>query len=185
MIESAAAPFDVVIALAAWGGFRKGELFELRRKDVEFLEDQGETWTRIRIQRAVTWDNRLAIVKVPKTEGSIRTITLPLFMTDLLKKHLATVAAFPEALLFERRPGTNEQWTEYQLRPLWEPARAAAGFNGRFHSLRTFALTEFGQLGPSMVELLNRGGHRNVDVAMRYQRDTGREIELLRRLSNG
>jgi integrase len=185
MIESAAEPFKVVMALAAWGGFRKGELFELRRKDLEFLEDQGETWTRVRIERAVTWDKTVAIVKVPKTEGSIRTITLPLFMTDLLKRHLATVAAFPEALLFEKRPGTNEHWSEFQLRQYWEPARAVAGFNGRFHSLRTFALTEFGQLGPSMVELLNRGGHRNVDVAMRYQRDTGREIELLRRLPNG
>jgi integrase len=185
MIETAAEPFDVVIALAAWAGFRKGEIFELRRKDVEFLEDQGETWARVRIERAVTWDKKIASVKVPKTEASIRTITLPLFMTDLLKRHLATVAAFPEALLFERRPGTNEHWTTYQLRPNWEPVRAAAGFNGRFHSLRAYALTEFGQLSPSLFELLNRGGHRNVDVAMRYQRDTGREIELLRRLPNG
>jgi integrase len=185
MIETAAEPFDVVIALAAWAGFRKGEIFELRRKDVEFLEDQGETWTRVRIERAVTWDKKIAIVKVPKTEASIRTVTLPLFMTDLLKRHLATVAAFPEALLFEKRPGTNENWTTYQLRPKWEPVRAAAGFNGRFHALRNYALTEFGLVSPSLFELMKRGGHKDVAVAMRYQRDTGREIELMRRLPNG
>lgn len=184
MLREAKEPFDVVIALAAWGGLRKGEILELRRRDVSFIED-GESWAVVRVERAVTWESRKASVKVPKTEGSVRTVTLPSFLTELVKRHLSTVAAFPDALLFERSPGTNEHWSGYQLRPEWERVRAVAGFNGRFHSLRSFALTVFAQQGATIHEIMTRGGHRNVQTAMAYQRATGREIELLRGLSRG
>jgi integrase len=185
MCRESREPFDVIIALAAWGGFRKGEILELRRRDFDFVESKGQTWTSVSVERAVTWDKGQATVKVPKTEGSIRTVYLPEFLTELVKRHLATVAAYPDALLFERRPGSNEQWSTYQLRPEWERVRAIAGFNGRFHSLRGFALTEFAQLGGTLFDLMSRGGHRNVKTAMDYQRATGREIELLRGLSRG
>lgn len=185
MLRESSEPFDVVVALAAWGGLRKGEIFELRRRDLSFIESEGETFALVQIERAVTWDKRQAITKVPKTEGSIRAVTLPAFLTEMFKRHLATVAAFPDALLFERRPGTNEQWSGYQLRPEWERVRAVAGFKGSFHSLRSYALTEFAQLNPTLFELMVRGGHRNVKTAMGYQRATGREIELLRGLSRG
>lgn len=185
MLQESAEPFDLIIALAAWGGLRKGEIFELRRRDIELVEHKGETFTRVKIERAVTWNNRQAIVKVPKTEGSIRNVVLPSFLTDIVKRHLATVAAFPDALLFERRPGSNEQWGESQLRPEWERVRAIAGFKGRFHSLRGFALTVFAQQGATLHELMSRGGHRNVKTAMDYQRETGREFDLVSGLSRG
>ena len=185
MVREAREPFDVIIALAAWGGFRKGEILELRRRDFVFLEDQGETYTRVSIDRAVTWDKLQAFTKVPKTEGSIRTVTLPAFLTELIKRHLATVAAYPDALLFERGSGSNEHWSSYKLRPEWERVRAVAGYTGTFHSFRSFAMTEFAQLGGTLFEIMSRGGHRNAKTAMLYQRATGREIDLLRTLSRG
>jgi chorismate synthase len=41
-------------------------------------------------------------------------------------------------------------------------------------------LTWFGQQGASMEELKARGGHSDYAMVMKYQRTTGREIDLLR-----
>jgi integrase len=66
------------------------------------------------------------------------------------------------------------------LNPGWQRVRAVAGFSGRFHSLRAYHLTWFGQQGASMKELQARGGHSDYAMVMKYQRTTGREIDLLR-----
>ena len=46
----------------------------------------------------------------------------------------------------------------------------------------TFAATEFAKLNPTSQELMDRFGHRDIKTAMRYQRSTGRDAELLRKL---
>jgi integrase len=185
MVRESPEPFNVVVSLAAWGGFRKGEIFALRRKDVVFEKVEGETWVSVRVERAVTWIDRAALEKTPKTEGSIRTVELPPELVPVLKGHLNSVAAYPDALLFERRPASGEHWLEFQLNPLWRAARAAAGFSGTFHSLRAFAGTTFAQTGATTFETMDRLGHRNIKTAMAYQRATGRDRELVKGLMNG
>lgn len=185
MVRESPEPFNVVVSLAAWGGLRKGEIFALKRKDVVFAKTETETRVLVRVERAVTWVDRAAFEKTPKTEGSIRTVTLPPGLVPVLKAHLKSVAAYPDALLFERRPGSGEHWLEYQMNPLWRDVRAAAGFEGRFHSLRAFAGTMFAQTGATTFETMDRLGHRNIKTAMAYQRATGREWELVKGLMNG
>jgi len=185
IVRESPEPFNVVVSLAAWGGLRKGEIFALRRKDVEFEKIKGEASVSVRVERAVTWIDRAAFEKTPKTEGSIRTVELPPELVPVLKSHLKSVAAYPDALLFERRPGSGEHWLEFQLNPLWRAARAAAGFSGTFHSLRAFAGTTFAQNGATTFETMDRLGHRNIKTAMAYQRATGREKELVKGLMNG
>ena len=41
--------------------------------------------------------------------------------------------------------------------------------NFRFHDLRHTGLTLFAQQGATQAELLHRGGHTSVEVALRYQ----------------
>jgi integrase len=185
IVRESPEPFNVVVSLAAWGGLRKGEIFALKRKDVVFEKVKGETSVSVRVERAVTWIDRAAFEKTPKTEGSIRTVTLPPELAPVLKSHLNGVAAYPDALLFERSPGSGEHWLEFQLNPLWRAARAAAGFSGTFHSLRAFAGTTFAQNGATTFETMDRLGHRNIKTAMAYQRATGREKELVKGLMNG
>jgi len=185
MVRESPEPFNVVVSLAAWGGLRKGEIFALKRKDVVFEKVEGETWVSVRVERAVTWVDRAAFEKMPKTEGSVRTVTLPPELAPVLKGHLKSVAAYPDALLFERRPGSGEHWLEFQMNPLWRAVRDAAGFTGRFHSLRAFAGTMFAQTGATTFETMDRLGHRNIKTAMAYQRATGREWELVKGLMNG
>lgn len=185
MVRESESPFHVVVSLAAWGGLRKGEIFALRRKDVTFTKVDGETWASVRVERAVTWVDRGAIEKTPKTEGSIRTVVMPLELSPVLKAHLKTVGAYPDALLFERGPGSGEHWREFQMKPYWDAVRAAAGYSGRFHSLRAFAGTTFAQTGATTYEIMDRLGHRNIKTAMDYQRATGRDRALLKRIVNG
>jgi len=183
MLDVAPDQFRAVLALAAYGGLRKGEIFELRRKDVKTVKTDGETWVLININRGVIWQAGTAIVRPPKSPGSIRAIELPQRANAIIRKHLASIPTNPEALLFTRGPGSAEHWGEYQLNPVWRKVRAAAGFAGRFHSLRAYAATEFGKTGATSKELMDYFGHRHMDTAMRYQRTTGRERDLLRKLS--
>jgi integrase len=182
MLESATNQFKIILALAAFGGLRKGEILELRRKDLEISEDNGERWVRVSVARGVVWDGSLAIVRKPKSDAGVRSLLLPLSISDLIIGHLRTIGIDPDALLFTRRTGSNEHWGKYEMNPLWRSIRAQAGYTGRFHSLRTFAATEFAKLNPTNQELMDRFGHRDIKTAMRYQRSTGRDAELLRRL---
>ena len=182
MLDSASDQFKVVIALAAYGGLRKGEILELRRKDLVAIEDQGERWVQVSISRGVVWDGNKAVVRKPKSDAGVRTLLLPLSVSELVLAHLRTIPIDPESLLFARRTQSNDHWGKYDLNPLWRKVRAQAGFQGRFHSLRTFAATEFAKLNPTSQELMDRFGHRDIKTAMRYQRSTGRDAELLRRL---
>lgn len=182
MLEFASKEFQAIIALAAFGGLRKGEIFELRRKDFEIVEDQGERWLRVSISRGVIWNQGKPEVRKPKTEAGSRSLLLPLRASELLIKYLTQVPIHPDALLFAK--ANNKHWGEYDLNPIWRKVRAAANYEGRFHSLRTFAATEFAKANPTNQELMDRFGHRDIKTAMRYQRSTGRDVELLRRLSS-
>jgi integrase len=107
---------------------------------------------------------------------------MPLEARDSIIAHLKTISISPEALLFPRKPGSEEHWGEYQINPHWRAVRGQAGFEGRFHSLRAYASTEFAKSNPTDRELMERFGHRNITTAQKYQRTTGREAQLLRRL---
>jgi integrase len=183
MLEGTEGSMKAILALAAFGGLRKGEILELRRKDFEVIEEQGERWVRVSISRGVIWDNRVPVVRRPKTEAGIRSLLLPLGASELIISYLKKVPIGPEALLFARRSHADEHWGEYDLNPKWRRAKALAGFQGRFHSLRTFAATEFAKANPTNQELMDRFGHRDIKTGMRYQRSTGRDLELLRRIN--
>lgn len=183
MLEHAKEPIRTVIELAAWGGLRKGEILELRRKDIEQLTaEDGTTWIVLNVNRGVIWEGTESSVRIPKTKGSIRKVTLPQRANEGLLRHLKTIPINPEALLFSSNAITNEHWAEGTLDKRWRVARALAGYEGSFHSLRAFAATQYGLSGATVAELMDRFGHRNIHTAMRYQRTTGRENELLRKL---
>jgi integrase len=182
MIESSTGAFQAILALAAFGGLRKGEILELRRKDLEIQEDQGERWLRVNISRGVIWNQGVPEVRKPKTEAGIRSVLLPIGASDLVIKHLTQVPIDPEALLFPKGSNSTQHLAESDLNPIWRKVRKQANYQGRFHSLRTFAATEFAKANPTNQELMDRFGHRDIKTAMRYQRSTGRDLELLRRL---
>jgi len=185
MIENAKEPFKTILVFAAYGGLRRGEILELRRKDISIINEDGLKWVRVNITRAVIWDKNKAIVDEPKTESGIRSLLMPLEAGEHVIQYLKTLRSIdPEALLFDNPVGSNIHWGEFKINPHWRRVRALAGFNGRFHSLRAYASTEFAKLNPTDRELMERFGHRNITTAQKYQRTTGRESQLLRGMNN-
>jgi len=180
-LETASPEFALIIAFASMGGLRKGEVLALTRADIiQETRSDGETYFQVDINKGLTWIGEEVISRAPKTNASIRTISLPLAISPLLSKHLSQIGIHPTALLFPRNSSTPDMYfSEHQLQRTWEKIRAVGGYDGSFHSLRRYALTRFAQLGATLQEIQDRGGHTDPRVAMRYQASTGRERELL------
>jgi integrase len=178
MLDKAPEPYRTIIALAVFGGLRKGEILELRRKDIEIKKVQKEAWVRVSIKRAVVWVKGEAIVKAPKSSKSVRVIQLPLPATPFVKNLLKSMNSIdPEALLFSRDPEGKRHFLEYQLDSPWRQIKKSSGFNGRFHSLRTYHETRLARSTSSPKQLMDRLGHEDLKTTMLYLRNGDEEDE--------
>lgn len=186
MLENSPEPFKTFLALAADTGLRKGELLELRVKDFDTEKVDGETWLHVTVTRSVTFrkGNREAIVGPPKTATSVRRVAIPQATAKLVKAHIKKIPNIsPEALLFANDEHHTEHWREGgYVRLEWQRVRATANYGGTFHSMRAYAATQFGLTGATTREIMERFGHKDLVTANRYQRTTGRETQLLKRL---
>lgn len=181
LLDVAQGDLKAIIALAAWGGLRKGEVLALRRADLTIDEIDGDPIAWVDVNKSVTWVDGQAVERPPKWQ-SLRVVGLPPSASKILVDHLRTIPIHPEALLFTKTPGSSEHYSRLQLDRKWRKIRGIAGFDGRFHSFRAFGSTEWGKTGATAMELMDRFGHRNIKTAMRYQRTTGREIDLIKKL---
>ena len=65
----------------------------------------------------------------------------------------------------------------------WRAAREQAGRPGfHFHNLRHTGLSKYAEQGATLAELLHRGGHTDVTVALRYQHATAQRDRALTEL---
>jgi integrase len=183
MLELADQPMRTVIGLAAHCGLRKGEILELRRKDITTEEGpDGISWLYVQISRAVVWEGENnPKVSPPKTPGSIRSLAVPKTggAEQVVLERLQQIPEHPETLLVSRDKAGKVHWGESMLNPHWRKLRAQAGFTGRFHALRNYHLTWYAKQGATLREVMDRGGHSTPRMALRYQRSTGRETSLL------
>lgn len=62
-------------------GCRREELLGLTWKDIDFAN------TTVHINKELVNDNKQLILKSPKTKSSIRDLTIPLFLVDMLKRY--------------------------------------------------------------------------------------------------
>jgi integrase len=159
MLGLAEEPMRTVVALAAYCGLRKAEILELRRKDFHSMESaDGGTWWHVNVFRAVVWDGETnPIPGPPKTRASVRTVAIPKQngVEAILLERLQAIPQHPETLLVSQDQAGKIHWSESMLNPRWRKLRAIAGYAGRFHSLRNFALTWYAQKGATAI----RGDH--------------------------
>lgn len=183
ILEVAPIELKLLFAIALWGGLRKGELLELRRKDLA-LDSSG--FYLVSIQRAVIWlPGGLIQVKEPKW-ASRRNVALPKWLNELITSHLAKMGTIdPEALLFPYKADFSEHYPNHAINRIWASIRKATGYTGSLHSLRSFAGTNYAMTGATLREIMDRLGHNNYKTAMLYQRNSGREFELVSRLEGG
>lgn len=183
MLEIAPEPLKTILAIASEGGLRKGEILELRRKDIDLKPIRGSRAVGLKVSRSVLWVDGNPKVKPPKSAKGLRTILLPDQASELVRAHLRRVDITPEALLFSRGADPLEHFGQFQLRTLWDNIKAQAGYKGRFHSLRGYHATQCAINGATIKELQDRLGHSTPQMVMVYQHNVGREAELVARLN--
>ncbi len=167
------------VLLAAWCALRFGEIFEMRRCDVDL--EAGA----IHVRRAVVRIDRLEIVGRPKSEAGLRAVAIPPHVQPALEHHLEShVGKGRNALLFTTVHGNY--WTHGNFyKAAWIPARITAGRPDlRFHDLRHTSAVLAAQTGATLAELMARLGHSTSVAAMRYQHAAaGRDSEIAAALS--
>lgn len=160
------AKYRAMVLIAATCGLRFGELTELRRGDVVFVDGLPR---RLRVRRAVVRVDGEFIVGKPKSEAGIRDVVVPAGVDQVLGDHLAEVPDSAEALIF---PGSRSggHMTPSALYRVYYPARDEVGLPGlRWHDLRHFAGTSATRSGATLAEVQGFLGHSTVAAAMRYQ----------------
>lgn len=156
--------YKTAVLFAAFSGLRKGELFALRRCDVD-LDAQT-----VKVERAqIKLSKKPLMYGEPKTEAGKRTVALPPFLIDDLKLHLKLFTkSEDEALIFTTELGTPV----FTLGKWWIKARKKLNVSYTWHDLRHTAGVITGQLGATLAELKHRLGHSSVQAALIYQHAT-------------
>lgn len=168
--EAMPAYLRIAIDLGAWCSLRFGEVVGLERGDVD-LESGTITLSRS-AHRGVGGHRSVGKMK---TANAYRVINMPPAMIPRMAEHLATHCGKLKTAPIVHAPKNREaRISENSLRTKFIEAYKAVGIEHlRFHDLRHTGLTLAGQTGATLAELMARGGHRDVQVAMWYQHAQG------------
>jgi integrase len=153
---------------AGLAGLRQGELFALRRADVDLLH----ATITVRRKRLLLASGDV-IEDDPKTMAGRRQVALPKPLADELEHHLGTYGgAGADSYVFRSVAGKPLERGNFRSR-VWVPATRAVGLDGlRFHDLRHTAGTLAARTGATTKELMARLGHASPSAAMVYQHAT-------------
>lgn len=166
----------VLVYVAAYTGLRAGELWALRRMDVDPL--RGVLHVRQTVKRDVaskdadpaTVDSYGREVGPPKN-GRARTITLPKHLRDMLAEHLTESSpggAGPEAMVFHWHDGAAVRHPAF-MRLVWGPAVKVAVPDKpklRFHDLRHTCATLLIAAGAHAKLVQERLGHSSITTTL-------------------
>jgi integrase len=173
--------FKFLVLLCAYGGFRFGEVTELRLKDVQLLEIDGERRYEFNVERAVTFVGKSFNVDRPKSAMSVRKVLVTSRMTPVVDDFLNAMSnTDPETLLFgtqSTKEGVDEHLRHDVLAKNWSRALKRAGIEDQgitFHSLRHFAGTQYHLAGAVIPDLMKWLGDSSIASIQRYLHDTNR-----------
>ena len=160
--------YRALVLTAGLGGLRQGELFALRRADVD-LPGSRVVVRRKRLRLA----SGEVIEGTPKSEAGKRTVALPAPLVVELGEHLRRFGrAGADAYVFTSAAGEPIERSNFRMR-VWLPATQAVGLDGlRFHDLRHTAGTLTARTGATTKEIMARLGHASARAAMVYQHAT-------------
>jgi len=185
--------YKKLVMLAAYGGFRFGEITELRRKDVKETERDGKRAFEISVSRAVTLvrdkdGKKVHKVGKPKSAAGVRLVKITSKLTPVIDEILSEAGPEPEALLFPAKIGhAGARGKDMHQRHdvfmnSWRPALKRAGIElNKYapHGLRHFAGTYLHLAGANIPELKVWLGDSSTSAVMRYIHPTDRADKLV------
>lgn len=164
LADSVKPRYHALVLAAAFSGLRRGELFGLRREQVNI--DLGTVTVE---QQRQQLSSGAHIVGPPKSDAGVRTVALPLEVFAVLQAHLDQfVEPASSAWVFTGEKGGPLREAVWQHE--WSRAREAVGLPDlHFHDLRHVAATLAAETGAGVKEIMYRIGHSSPQAALRYQ----------------
>ena len=182
LIEESENPWKAFFAITVFGGLRRGEVAELRIEDV-IVDPTSSERVALDIRRSATWiTNSDVEVGAPKSRAGNRVVWLGPTASKILLEYLEHRPKDSETLLFSSDEGGVTHLRESTIRNQVNLARKRFALKESLHRLRDYSLTLYAQQGATLQEIMARGGHSNVQAAMAYQRDAGRDADLAARM---
>lgn len=182
--------YSRMVLLMAFGGFRFGEITELRRKDVSLINNEGTISYSFHVERAVTLvgsevGNSRHVVDKPKSKAGVRKVVVSSLLRPMIDSILEDVGSSPECLLFSAASGPMNHIRHDVFMNSWRPALKNAGIEeGKYspHCLRHFAGSHLHLAGANIPELKEWLGDSSTSAVMRYIHSTGRTASLAERM---
>lgn len=175
LVDAVPDRYRAMIVTAGLAGLRQGELFALRRADVDLVN------ATIHVRRKrVRLSSGKVVEGEPKSHAGRRTVALPTPVVAALVRQLTDYTGDdPDDYVFITSAG--HPLDRHNFRPrVWVPAVEAAGLDGlRMHDLRHTAGTLAAQTGATTKELMARLGHASPRAAMVYQHATEERDRLI------
>ena len=182
LIEESPNPWKAFFAITVYGGLRRGEVAELRIEDL-ITDTKSSDQIALDVRRSATWiANSEVEVGAPKSRAGNRVVWLGPTAGKILLDYLENRPKNPEALFFSSDDEGMLHLKESTIRNQVELARKNFDLKESLHRLRDYSLTLYAQQGATLQEIMARGGHSNVQAAMAYQRDAGRDADLAARM---
>lgn len=147
---------EVAILLAGVCGLRRGEIFGLRLRDIDFKE------SRISIIETMVRMNGEWIIKPPKSETSQRNIKIPKFVTEVINGYLTSLKVVPERICGQYKPSSYSHHFKDLLYDNDLP-------HIRLHDLRHFNASMMMKYGVKDKIAAERLGHSQVQMTRQYQ----------------
>jgi len=159
---------EALLTLALATGMRRGEILALHWEDISFEE------RTLQVRRSLAYDDRGYFEGEPKTARSRRTIVLPHFVIDVLKKHQASQMDLKlekgskwvdRGLVFCGKDGDYllPQTLHYQFTRFLEDAGLPSM---RFHDLRHSAVTLLLAMGVDPKSIQELVGHQSITTTL-------------------
>ena len=148
LMSNATEELKPIIALAAFGSLRRGEIAALKGSDIS--RDMRTVYVHADIVQS---DAGFVYKDIPKTSGSVRVVDLPPFVMDLLPE-----VADPEEYVFKLNPN--------QISKRFIKLRDKCGIPVSFHSLRHFAASFRSDIGIPRKYVEEVGGWTNESTVL-------------------
>jgi integrase len=163
--------------VAATCGLRAGELWALRRRDVDLLK--GEIHVRQALKEIngapqLPADEQGQIFGRPKSKASLRKLSIPAHTRAILSEHLADPSkplpggTGPDALIFTSPDGLPMRHGNFYRRVFQPTLKAALPHkqNLRWHDLRHTCASLSLSVSPNLTTVMHRLGHSSIQVTV-------------------
>ena len=149
--------YFMAFELLYWAGIRVGELLALVPDDFDLRRSE------LRITKSYQRINRRDVITDPKTENSVRTISLPEFLRDEVRDFAFDPPGFDhDERMFA---GLTKASLSAALR---EGAQACGLQVIRVHDLRHSHVSLLVEMGFSVIAIAERLGHDSTDITLKY-----------------